>query len=117
MHPARLLLAALAVLPATAIGLYFLAGDIEALASPTWSGSQSRGEYLAMALAVKGILFAAIVVSVVGIGRGDRRVGLVGALALLVAAVPLMLGTGGLVVLLSAGMVAAVSWRPPRIGA
>ncbi|HET6403999.1 MAG TPA: hypothetical protein VFH78_05080 [Candidatus Thermoplasmatota archaeon] len=105
----RGILGALAVLPALAITLYFLYGDYVALSSPAWGGSQTRGAYVAMALAVKGALLAGITLGVVGLVRAWRALALAGVAVLVLAAIPLLLGGTGVLVLLSALMLFAAT--------
>ncbi|HVM45010.1 MAG TPA: hypothetical protein VM582_03655 [Candidatus Thermoplasmatota archaeon] len=102
--PQRAILAALAVFPALAITLYFLAGDVEALRAPAWASSQPRGAYIATMLVVKGILLAGVGLGAFGIVRGAPAIAYAGAAALGAGGALLLLGGTGVVVWLSAAM-------------
>lgn len=127
---ARVPLALLAVLPASLLMAYFLVGDIAVLADPchTWGASgsstmtpedacasgrsgssQTLREYLLMALAVKGSVFASLAVAALGILTARGWVAVMGAALTSVVSVPLLFGGTGHVVLLSAALVLAAA--------
>lgn len=134
MHAAaRAALAILAILPAAAIGAYFLAGDLVLLADPCheWAAgsggsgsvsvapgapcqrrsgsSQTLASYLFTMLWVKGSIALGCSLGAVGIFRRRRAMALAGALVLAAIGVPLMLGGSGILMWASAVLVGLAS--------